>query len=112
MMWQVVEKESFGTDWHQVLYDTRAMERFNTEEEALIAAKKYLTIVNCDNALTKEEKKTGLEAFMMMKDGCFLGILDGEDWYLHDRHGKIVKDASYFELEGKSEVSVRTMPGT
>lgn len=119
MLYQVVEKDDFGTDWHQVRYDVYAMKRFDTEEEAVEAAKKYLTKVNCDNALTKAEKKSGSEAFMMMSEegkdkptGCFLGVLDGEDWYMTDRHGNPVTEISYFELEGKIQVTVRPVPGT
>lgn len=115
---QVVEKDDFGTDWHQVRYNAYAMERFDTEEDAIKAAKQYLTDVNCNNSLTKEEKRAGAEAFMMMKDangettGCFMGVLDNEDWLLTDRHGKVVTDSKYFELEGKAEVAVRPVPGT
>lgn len=116
--WQVVEKDDFGTDWHQVRYQAYAMERFDSQEDALTAAKRYLTDVNCNNSLTKEEKRAGAEAFMIMKDandnptGCFMGVLDGEDWMLTDRQGKAITDKSYFELEGKTEVAVRPVPGT
>ena len=114
----VVEKEDFGTDWHQVRYNAYAMQRFDTEEEAIAAAKRYLTDVNCNNSLTKAEKRTGSEAFMIAKNadgdpvGCFMGILDGEDWWLTDRHDKPVTDSKYYELEGKSEVAVRPVRGT
>ena len=54
MKWTVVEKDDFGTDWHQVRYKAYAMERFDSEEDALEAAKRYLTDVNCNNSLTKE----------------------------------------------------------
>ncbi len=126
--WQVVEKDDFGTDWHQVRYDVYAMERFNTEEEAVEAAKKYLTHINCDNALTKAEKQSGAEAFMFTSEGCFLGALDGKDWYitypkdiLKSVNGKMttvhtkgdpIEDPKYFELEGKTQVAVRPIPGT
>jgi hypothetical protein len=108
---QVVEKDDFGTDWHQVRYEAYAMQRFDTEEEAVVAAEKYLTHVNCDNSLTKEEKRSGAEAFMMTKDGCFLGVLDRERWYMTDRGGNPV-GRDYFELEGKAEIAVREVPGT
>lgn len=125
---QIVEKDDFGTDWHQVRYDVYAMERFDTEEAAIEAAKKYLTHLNCDNALTAAEKQSGAEAFMLTPDGCFLGVLDGKDWYItypkdiiksvkgemttiHTKGGPI-QDAKYFELEGKTQVTVRPMPGT
>lgn len=112
MTWQVVEKEDFGTDWHQVRYNAYALKRFDDHDEALEAASKYLTEVNCDNALTKAEKRQGFEAFMMTDKGCFLGILDGQDWYLTDKKGNAVVNKSYFELEGKTEVAVRQLPGS
>ena len=111
-MYQVVEKDDFGTDWHQVRYNAYAMQRFNTEQEAIAAATKYLTDVNCNNSLTAGEKKAGAEAFMLNANGCFMGVLDGKDWYLTDRHGKAVTDSKYFELEGKIQVAVRPVPGT
>ena len=49
---------------------------------------------------------------MMLKEGCFLGVLDGQDWFLTDRHNKVVTDPKYYELEGKAEVAVRPVPGT
>lgn len=122
--WQVIEKDSFGTDWHQVRYQAYAMQRFDTQEEAIDAAKRYLTDINCNNALTKDEKLSGAEAFMILKDdGCFMGVLDGEDWYLKYAKdtkdsskvacckGDKVKDAKYYMLEGKTEVDVREVPG-
>lgn len=117
-LFQVVEKDDYGTDWHQVRYQAYAMERFDSEEDALEAAKRYLTDVNCNNSLTREEKKTGAEAFMLTKDadgtptGCLMGVLDGEDWFLTDRHDKPITTKSYYELEGKTEVAVRPVRGT
>jgi len=128
MLWQVIEKDDYGTDWHQARYNDRVIQRFATEQEAINAAKMYLTELNCDNPLTKEEKKAAAEAFMMI-DGCvFLGILDDNDWYLtypkdisrrisgemrvvHQK-GDIVKEANYYELEGKTQIAVRPVPGT
>ena len=116
--YQVIEKGGFGTDWELVRYDAYAMQRFDEEAEAIKAAKQYLTDVNCNNSLTKAEKMTGSEAFMIMKnaagepESCFMGNLDGEDWYLEDRKKKPVTDPRYFELEGKTEVAVRPVPGT
>lgn len=121
MLYQVVEKDDFGTDWHQVRYDAYAMERFDTEKLAIAAATRYLTDVNCNNSLTAAEKKAGAEAFMLVKQdeedqekitGCFMGVLDGKDWYFTDRHGKAVTDTNYYELEGKIQVAVRPVPGT
>ena len=116
---QVVEKEDFGTDWHQVRYEAYAMGRFDTEQEALDAAKKYLTHVNCANALTQDEVKRAAEAFMMVKSAdnkdeeeCFMGVLDGKEWFMTDRHKKVVTKRNYFELEGKTEVAVREVRGT
>lgn len=109
---QVVEKGDFGTDWALVRDDRRnAADRFNTEEEAYAAAEQYLTDLNCNNALTKAEKRGAIEAFMLTDEGCFLGVLDGEKWYMTDRHDKPV-DEKYFELEGKTQVAVRPVPGT
>ena len=99
-----------------------------TEKEALDAAKKYLTSVNCTNALTQDEVKRAAEAFMMIKKGdteeCFMGVLDGKDWYMtypkdivknakvvHTK-GDPVSDSNYYELEGKTEVAVREVRGT
>ncbi|MHA2279487.1 MAG: hypothetical protein ACXAC5_01160 [Promethearchaeota archaeon] len=118
MSYQVVEKDDYGTDWAQVRYQAYAMERFDTREEAVAAAQRYLTELNCNNALTKDQKLSGAEAFMLEADaegkvtGCFMGILDGEKWYLTDRQGKPITERSYFELEGKAEVAVREVPGT
>lgn len=125
---QVVEKTDFGTAWQQVRYEAYAIERFDIEKKALDAAKQYLTDVNCNNALAKEEKLNAAEAFMMTDKGCLLGVLDREDWYMTYpkdiskkvngemqvvyQKGAPVKDAKYFMLEGKTEVAVRQVPGT
>jgi hypothetical protein len=128
-LWQVVEREDFGTDWHVVRYDVASMSRFASQEEATKAATKYLTSVNCDNSLTPHDKRNSLEAFMKTPNGIFLGVLDGKDWYLtypkdiagrndqgerttlHNK-GEVIKDDKYFELEGKTQVDVRIIPGT
>jgi hypothetical protein len=127
--WQVVEKESNGVDWAQVRYNAYALGPFDTPEEAKIAAKKYLTDLNCENALAAAEKQASAEAYMDTEDGIFLGVLNGKDWYMtypkevrgKDPDGKVkilhqkgetVKDRSYYEIEGKTEVSVRKLPGT
>ncbi len=110
--YQVVEKDDFGTDWAPVRYYDKALTRFETEEEATTAAVDYITDRNCNNALTAAEKRNAVEAFMMTKKGAFLGKLDGKNWYMEDRHKEIVTDKRYFELEGKTEVAVRTLPGT
>ena len=125
MLWHVVEKDGFGTDWHLVRYGSQAVQRFESETKAEEAAKKYLTDANCNNALTKAEKLSGAEAFMMLKEGCFMGILDGDDWFvtypkdIKGKDGEIkhhksdkVQDSKYYELEGKTEVAVRVVPGT
>ena len=132
--YQVVEKDDFGTDWHQVRYGAYATGRFDTIDKALEAATRYLTDVNCNNSLTAAEKMGGSEAFMLMKDdedkvtGCFMGVLDGKDWYitypkdiskmvkgemqvLHKK-GDPIKDEKWYELEGKTQVTVRPVPGT
>lgn len=125
MSWQVVEKDGYGTDWAPVRYTDRALMKFASKDDAMKAATDYLNGRNCDNALTADEKRANIEAFMMTENGCFLGILDGKQWYLtyqkdiRDRKtnevyakGSPVKDMKYFELEGKTEVMVRQAPGT
>lgn len=111
-MWQVVEKEDFATEWHIARYNERAMQRYETEEDAVKAAKQYVHSLNCDNALTQDEQRNNLEAFMMTEDGCFLGTQHGKEWFMNDRKGKPVTERSYHELEGKIEVKVRVLPGT
>jgi len=108
---QVVEKDDYGTDWAAVRYNEKALTRFESEEEAVKAAFEYITDRNCNNALTKAEKRNAVECFMMTKEGCFLGILDKEPWYMLDRHNESV-DAKYYELEGRTQVAVRPLPGT
>ncbi len=110
--WQIVEKDDFGTDWALVRYQSYALDRFDTEEAAIQKAEEYITDRNCNNALTKSEKFSGSEVFMMTKKGCFLGVLDGEPWYLYDRKKEPVSDTKYFELQGKTQVTVRNVPGT
>lgn len=110
--WQVVEKEDLATDWHIARYNDRVIQRFDDENKAINAAKEYLTSVNCDNSLTRDEKRGSVEAFMMTKQGCYLGVLDGEDWYMLDKNKKPVMDKKYYELHGKTEVAVRVVPGT
>jgi len=128
MKFQVLEKDDFGTDWHQVRYGSYAMEKFDTEELAMVAASRYLTDVNCNNSLTAAEKKTGSEAFMITDKGCFMGVLDGKDWYItypkdimKSVAGKMttvhakddpIKDDKYYELEGKTQVTIKPIPGT
>lgn len=142
---QVVEKEDYGTDWHPVRYEAYALKKFDTPSEAFEAAQKYLTEVNCNNSLAKEEKRSGAEAYMMITEdlistlnikelpapGCFLGILDRKPWYLtyqkdifakerDSRGDKVIShakgspitDLTYFELHGKTEVTIREVPGT
>jgi hypothetical protein len=146
---QVVEKEDYGTDWHPVRYEAYALKRFDNMSEAFEAAKSYLTEVNYNNSLAKEEKRSHIEAFMMITEelvnklqirviptlGCYLGEVDGrkgkEPWYLtyqkdifakeRDQNGdkiiahakgETIKESSYFELHGKTEVAIREVPGT
>lgn len=124
--YQVVEKESFGVDWHPVRYHEKSLTRFDKYEDAYSAAKAYITEVNCNNALTKEEKLASVEVFMETQDGIFLGVLDGKPWHMvypkdikarnssdiaHSK-GDLVKDKKFFLLEGKTEVAVRVLPGT
>lgn len=112
MRYQVVEKESFATDWALVRDDTgRASRSFDDYDLAWSAARDYITDRNCNNALAKAEKRAAFECFIKTEKGIFLGILDGEEWYLLDRYGNHV-DEKYFELELKSQVMVRPVPGT
>lgn len=123
-MYQVVEKGGYSVDWAAVRYDSKALTRFEKQEDALKVAKEYVTDVNCNNALAKDEKLGAAEVFMMVNDEVFLGVLDGKDWYLtypkdmnvkgiitHHK-GDRVKDRKFFTLEGKTEVAVRKLPGT
>lgn len=121
MAYQVVEKESFGTDWHAVRYSANSLTRFETKEEADKIASDYLTEINCNNPLAKSEKLSQIEAFMVTPDGIYLGVLDGTPWYMtypkdtrDKKHlqGDVVKDKSFYMLDGKTEVAVRILPGT
>ena len=129
-VFQVVEKDDFGTDWAPVRYNERALTRFETEKEAIDIAVEYVTDRNVNNALTSAEKLANFECFIMTEKGCFLGILDGKPWYLthpkdvmgKDNNGEsivkyakgdaVTSKADDFRLEGKTEVAVRTLPGT
>lgn len=124
--WQLIEKEDFGTDWAPVRFGAYTMTRFETKDEAMKAAVDYVTDRNCNNALAAAEKKQASECFMMTDRGVFMGILDGKDWYLtypkdilkrgstdvEHQKGDIIKDEKWFELEGKTQVAVRELPGT
>jgi len=125
MSFQVVEKDDFGTDWAPVRYNEKVLQRFETQEEAIKAASEYVTDRNCNNALAKEEKLNAIEVFMLTDEGCYLGDLDKEAWFLTypkdivDKQGNIkyakgdnVKDVKFFMLEGKTQVAVRPLPGT
>ena len=123
-LYQVVEKDDYGTDWSLVRYDDAANKRFDTEESALDAARRYVTSLNVENALAAGEKQRSAEAYMMTDDGAFLGVLDGENWYMYYQKdlvkngsrvhskGEPVTDLKYYELEGKTQVAVRVVPGT
>lgn len=111
MRWQIVEKDDFGTDWSLVRYDDRAVMAFDDNASALKSARHYITNRNCNNALTKEEKRAAVECWMKTSTGIFLGELDGKDWYLLDREGKHVNE-KYYELQGKTQVAVREVPGS
>lgn len=111
MRYQVMEKEAFGTDWSLVRYGDQSTQTFNSEDEAVEAAAHYLTEVNVNNALTVDEKKANVEAFMVTPDGCLLGVLDGERWFMTNARGDRV-DRSAYELDQKTEVAVRPVPGS
>jgi len=110
--WQVVEKANFDVDWHLVRYDLEALDHFTSKDDAMAAAKKHITKLNCDNALTKEEKKNSVEAFMFIDTQVYLGELDGKAWFLLDKHGKIICDPKHYQLDGKAQIAVREVPGT
>lgn len=122
--YQVVEKDDYGTDWAPVRYNERALTRFDSEKEAIDIAVEYITDRNVNNALTAGEKLPNIECYMMTEKGCFLGILDGQPWYMtypkdivkngtiKHAKGDIVTDKKNDRLEGKTEVAVRTLPGT
>lgn len=120
---QIVEKDDYGTDWTPVRYFDAALKRFATEEEALKVAKDYLTDRNANNALAAGEKEESAEAWMMLPEGVYLGVLDNKDWYMRyqkdvntkgitAKKGDIVADPKYYKLEGKTRVAVRTVPGS
>jgi hypothetical protein len=126
-LWQVVEKEAFGVDWAPARFGDLAVMRFATKEEAEKAARRYVTELNVENALTAASKLDGAEAFLVDDTGIFLGVLDGKDWYLTypkdepnkeqkgeilHKKGEIIKDKNFFQLDGKMEVAVRVLPGT
>ena len=131
MLYQVVEKSDMDTDWAIVRYFDRAMVRFDSADDATDEAVKYITDRNCNNALTADEKRANIECFMSTEDGIFLGILDGKPWYMtypkdvYDRKikdescnplryakGSNIKDEKWFELESKTQVAIRPIPGT
>lgn len=106
--WQVMEKSDIGTDWSLVRYDDSSTKIFSNKEEAIHAAKNYITKLNCDNALTRDEKRNAAEAFMLLDGKVFLGVLDNKDWYLTDhKTGKPIVDKNHYELQGKVEVDVK-----
>ncbi|MFA6088618.1 MAG: hypothetical protein WC755_02025 [Candidatus Woesearchaeota archaeon] len=127
--WQVIEREGVTSGW-SVPRTPYAIEQFNSKAEALVAARKYVTELNVDNALASGEKETAAEVFLVDDVGCYLGDLDGKPWYMKykkdvtvkdsssgekktlHKTGEIVKDATYFELDKKGEVAVREVPGT
>jgi len=108
--YQVMEKEGLASGWRPVLYGDRTAMQFDDEASCFDGAKRYVTDMNVNNALTAAEKREHFEGFLWTEDGALLGVLDGKDWYLEDRQGKTVKDPSYFELDGKVEVAVKEIP--
>lgn len=105
MRWQVIEK-SVGSDWSLVRNDREVLDRFNTEESAKAAAIKYINGRNCENALTKDEKKYNFECYMQMNGAIFLGVLDGEEWYLtypKDVRNKNVRTNDRILVNGKDD---------
>jgi len=124
--WQVIEREGVSSSW-SIPRSPDVVMRFATKESAVKAAKKYVSSVNVDNALASSEKEASAEMFLVDDNGCYLGELDGSDWYMRYKKDdydpkdrtkvvhkidEIVKDPTYFELDKKGEVSVREVPGT
>lgn len=124
--YQIIEREGSNSVWSVPSGHDRSR-HFDTEEEAIKAAKQYVTEVNMDNALASSEKESAAELFFMDNKGAYLGTVDGEDVYMEykrnlsdprDRtktvhaQGETVKDTTYYELEHKGEVQVRVVPGT
>lgn len=114
--YQIVEKDDFGTDWHVVRYSDASIKRFETEEDAVAAAKEYVHKTN-DSSLCSSDRQSGAECFMQVKEGFFLGFKDAkkgaprEDWLAMDGRKNVLTKRSQ-ELEGKTEVKVRPIPGT
>ena len=122
--YQVVERDDYGMSWAAVRYNNQSAQHYNSEAEGIKVAIDCVTDRNCNNALAREEKLNAIEAFMMRPDGVFLGVLDGKDWYLTYQKsiklasgataekGDIVQDPKWYQLEGKTEIAVRIVPGT
>jgi len=125
--WQIVEREGVMSGW-QVPRTPETSEQFGNEEDAVKVARKYVTEVNVDNALTAGEKESSAEVFYKDATGVYLGHLDGQPWYMKHKKdlykeidgkrtvvhtaGEVVQDTNYYELEKKGEVAVRKVPGT
>ena len=123
--WQIVEREGVTSNW-TVPRTPETIDQFDQEEDAVIAAKKYVSSVNVDNALAAAEKETSAEMFLKDAQGIYLGDLDGAPWYIRykkdevnrktgeviHKQDEIVTDENYYELDKKGEIAVRQVPGT
>lgn len=124
--YQVIERDGAFAIWSMPRTQGTS-DHFEKQDDAVMAAKKYVTSVNVENALAEGEQEASAELYMMDDVGAFLGFVNGKSWYMRykkdqtdpkDRavvlHKKdeIVKDRNYFELSSKGEVSVREVPGT
>jgi hypothetical protein len=122
--WEVLERESTTTPWLPVRNE-KVLSRYGTREEAMVAAKRYVTERNVDNALASSEKEASADVFLMDDEGCYLGHLDGKPWYMRQKKdvvskidkskilfkkGDVIKDANYFELDRKGEICVKEVP--
>lgn len=129
MAFQVLEKDSVGTDWRAVRYFEKALTHFDTEDAALAVAKQYITHRNVNNVLTKDEKLAAVEVYMETPEGMYLGQLDGQAWfatYPKDTitkdpkstektiipKGALIRDRKNLFFDRKAEVCVKKIPGT
>lgn len=122
--YQVIERDGAFAVW-SVPRATGTSDHFETKEAAMIAAKKYVNSVNCENALAASELEASAELYLMDDTGVFLGFNNGQPWYMQykkdqtdpkdrsvvlHKKGEVVKDP--LEVSGKGEVKVREVPGT
>jgi len=110
-MFQLEEREGNNSHWSlcRASQTVQTIDRIPTEKEAVTLAKKYVSEINLENALTAEEKISSFDAYFMDKKGAFLGNLDNKDVYLKDKDKNIVKDENYYLLTNKIAVRIKKM---